>query len=112
LKACGLFTAAAKKRNRILRSGEIAAPKQALCSKSDLDRHLAAATFVTPAQFIHQVREMGRQARGLRAEALLQPLAHSVANRSAGLAIDWFDVVGDTAVHDEFRFVVISFKIR
>jgi hypothetical protein len=28
-----------------------------------------------------------------------------VANRSARLAIDLFAVVGDSAIHDEFRFV-------
>ena len=46
--------------------------------------------------------------RGLGAKALLQPFAHGIADRSAGLAIDLFAVVVDSAIHGEFRFVVIS----
>jgi hypothetical protein len=112
LKACGLFTAAVKKRNRILRSGETASPDAGFAAHFRLVRHPAAATFVTPAQFVHQVLQMGRQVRGLRSEALLQPFAHSVADRSASLAIDRFNVVGETAVHDEFRFLLFIPKTK
>jgi len=52
--------------------------------------------------------EMGRQTRGVRTKVLPQPFAHGVADRSAGLAIDWFAVVVDSAVHRRFRFLVIS----
>ena len=41
---------------------------------------------------------------GLGAKVLLQPFAYGFADRSAGLAIDLFAVVGDLAIHDEFRF--------
>ena len=59
------------------------------------------------AQFIHQMFEMRRQGGYFRAEVLLQPFAHGFANRSAGLAIDLFAGVGDSAIHGEFRFGVI-----
>jgi hypothetical protein len=49
--------------------------------------------------------------RGLGAKALLQPFAHGIADRSAGLAIDPIVVVVDSAVHGEFRFV-IRFRCR
>jgi hypothetical protein len=63
---------------------------------------------VPPAQFIQEMLKVGRQARGLGVKALLQPFAHGVADRSAGLAIDLFAVVVDSAHHGEFRFSVIS----
>ena len=59
------------------------------------------------AQFIHQMLEMRGQGGLFRAEVLLQPFAHGFANRSAGLAIDLFAVVADSAIHGEFRFVAI-----
>jgi hypothetical protein len=60
------------------------------------------------AQFVHQVFEVGRWMQGIRTKVLLQPFAHGVADRSAGLAIDLFAVVSDSAIHAEFRFVVIE----
>jgi len=48
--------------------------------------------------------QMGRQLGFYRAKVLLQPLAHGIANRSAGLAIELFAVVG-SAVHDGSRLV-------
>ena len=51
------------------------------------------------AQFIHQVRQMGRQFGFERADVLLQSFAHGLAKRPAGLAIDLFAGVG-VAVHD------------
>jgi hypothetical protein len=69
-----------------------------------LVRRPQAVIAVPPAQFIHQVLELGREARR-RTQALLQMFTDGVANRSARLAIDLFAVVGDSAIHDEFRFV-------
>jgi hypothetical protein len=54
--------------------------------------------------------EVGREARRLGAQGLLQLLTYGVANRSARLAIDLFAVVGDSAIHNEFRFVAISMR--
>jgi hypothetical protein len=70
----------------------------------------AAPAGVLPAQFIHQMFQMGRQSGMNRAKILLQPFAHGIANRSAGLAIDLFAGVGDSAIHGEFRFVAISMR--
>jgi hypothetical protein len=110
LKACGLFTAAAEKRNPYVGIGRNSVPTGCFSATFSLIRHHAAAAFVAPAQFVHQVLEIGRQARGLRAKALLQPFADSVADRAAGVTVDRFAIVGDSAVHDEFRFLAISFK--
>jgi hypothetical protein len=55
--------------------------------------------------------EMGRQTRGVRTKVLLQPFAYGVADRSAGLAIDLFAVVVDSAVHGGFRFLAISNEV-
>jgi hypothetical protein len=73
-----------------------------------LIRHRPDAVFVTFAQLGHQMLKVGRQTRGVRAKIPLQPFPHSIANRSAGLAIDLFAVVGDSTVHDEFRILVIA----
>jgi hypothetical protein len=71
-----------------------------------LVRRIRHAFVIAPTQFIHQMLEMGRGRAGM--QILLQPLADGIADRSAGLAIDLFALVGDSAVHDEFRFGVIS----
>jgi hypothetical protein len=92
----------------MLGSGEARSPPPLFFAVFSLIRHFSAAGFVAPAQFVDQMLEVGRQARGLQAKALLQPFAYCVADRSAGLAIDWFAIVSDSAVHDEFRFLVIS----
>jgi hypothetical protein len=63
---------------------------------------------VPPAQFIHQMLEVGRQTRGLGVNISLQPFAHGIADRPAGLAIDLLAVVADSAIHGVFRFLVIS----
>jgi hypothetical protein len=106
LKACGLFTAAIKKRNPYIAIRPISfAGSGSVPQVFGLVRHFPA--LVTSAQFVQQMLKMGRKARGFRAKVLLQPLSHSVADRSAGLAIDRLDVVSDSAVHDEFRFLVI-----
>jgi hypothetical protein len=52
---------------------------------------------IPAAQFIHQMLKVGRGRAG--AQILLQPLADGIADRSAGLAIDLFALVCDSAVH-------------
>ena len=54
--------------------------------------------------------EVGRGTQGLGTKVLLQPLAHGITDRSAGLAIDLFAVVVDPAVHGRFRFLVIRIR--
>jgi hypothetical protein len=74
-----------------------------------LVRRIRHVFVIAPTQFIHQMPEMGRG----RAETqvLLQPLADGIADRSAGLAIDLFALVGDSAVHGEVplrgHFIVV-----
>jgi hypothetical protein len=103
LKACGVVTGAAAKRNPFV--SEIRLPPSAFAENSlSLVRRPQAVTAVPPAQFIHQVLEVGREARR-RTQALLQMFTDGVANRSARLAINLFTIVGDSAIHDEFRFV-------
>jgi hypothetical protein len=63
---------------------------------------------VAPAQFIHQMLQVGRKARRLRTQILLQSFAHGIADRSAGPVINLFAVVGDSAVHREFRSISIA----
>jgi hypothetical protein len=43
--------------------------------------------------------QMGRQARSLGLKLLLQPFTNRVTDRSNRPVIDWFAVVGDSAVH-------------
>ena len=50
--------------------------------------------------------------QGLRAKVLLQPFAYGVTDRSAGLAIDLFAVLGDSAVHIEFPLHFIQMMMR
>jgi hypothetical protein len=73
-----------------------------------LIRPRADAVFVTFAQLGHQMLKVRRQTRSVRAKVPLQPFAHSIANRSAGLAINRFAVVVDSTVHGEFRILVIA----
>src|ERR1700731_248196 len=65
-------------------------------------RHRADDVFVTFAQLDHQILKVGRQMRGVRAKVPLQPLAHRIADRSAGLAINRFAVFVDWIYHREF----------
>jgi hypothetical protein len=106
LKACRLFTGAGQKRNRFIERNSVSTT--AYASIFILVRWHRATLVVPSAQFIHQMLEMGRQTRGLRTKVLLQPFAHGVADRSAGLAIDLFAVVVDSAFHGRFRFLVVS----
>src|SRR5260370_41903509 len=73
---------------------------------TQLVRRRQAVLAVPPAQFIHQVLEVGREARR-RTQALLQMFTYGVANRSARLAIALSAVVCDSAIHDEFRFLSV-----
>jgi hypothetical protein len=70
---------------------------------------LAPATFlaVPPAQFVHQVPEARGQARIFGTQVLLQPFAYRVADRPAGLVINRFAAVVDSAVHEEFRLASV-----
>jgi hypothetical protein len=81
--------------------------KRRFCLDISLIWQHATPTGVLPAQLIHQMFQMGRQFGVNRAKVLLQPFAHGVAYRSAGLAIDLFAGIGDSAIHSEFRFVVM-----
>src|SRR5258708_26506246 len=56
--------------------------------------------------------EIGRQTRGVGTKVLLQPFAYGVADRSAGLAIDLFAVVVDSAVHGGVRFFVVFNEVK
>jgi hypothetical protein len=62
---------------------------------------------VSPAQLIHQMLEIRRGTQSVRAKRLSQPFAYAITDRSAGLTID-IAIVGDSAVHIEFRFVSIQ----
>src|ERR1700688_4108507 len=66
---------------------------------TDLVRGSARILAVPLAQLVHQMLEMGRGAQGIGTQALLQPFAHGVANRPAGLAVDPFAVIGKLTVH-------------
>jgi hypothetical protein len=71
---------------------------------------LRAVLDVPLAQFVHQMLQMGGKAFG--AKVPLEPLAYGVADRSAGLVIDRFADVGDSAIHSGFRFIFISTRSR
>jgi hypothetical protein len=102
LKARGVVTGAAVKRNPLVRENI------ALISSWRQAENIAsvggpfAAVVVPPAQFVHQLFEVGGQVQGFGTQVLLQPLAHAIADRSAGLVIDLFALVGDSADHPEF----------
>jgi hypothetical protein len=49
--------------------------------------------------------EIRRGKQSIGAKVLPQPFAHAITDRPAGLAINLLAVVGDSAVHIEFRFV-------
>jgi hypothetical protein len=100
LKACGLVTAAAAKRNPFVR--EISRSLSALCRKNTLFRRPRPILAVPPAQVIDQLLQAGR-GRMVGAQVLLQPFAYGIADRSAGFTIDLSAVVGDSAIHDRIR---------
>ena len=74
----------------------------------NIPMRLAAIGLIASAQFVDEMLQMRRMVGRVGAKNLLETLAHGIADRSAGLAIDWFAVVGDSAIHGWFRFVVIS----
>jgi hypothetical protein len=111
LKACGVVTGATAKRNRFV--SEISPPPSADAEKFiRLIRRPQAVLAVPPAQFIHQMLEVGREVRRLRKQGPLQLFTHGVADRSARPAIDLLAVVGDSAIHDEFRFWPFQISMR
>jgi hypothetical protein len=107
LKACGVVTGAAAKRNRFV--SEISSPPSAYAEKFiRLVRLSQAVVSFPPAQFIHQMLELGREVRRLRAQGPLQLFTHGVADRSARPAIDLFAVVGDSAIHNKVPLLATS----
>jgi hypothetical protein len=107
LKACGVVTGPAAKRNPVDGRNIAFTPSaaQKLAAQKLIGLVLGfRGLVVPPAQLIHEMLEVGRQTRGLWLKVLLQPFAHGVADRSAGLVIDAFAVVVDSAIHGEFRF--------
>jgi len=67
---------------------------------------------VATAQLIHEMLKVGGQTRGLGVKILLQPFAYGIADRPAGLAINLFAVIVDSAIHGVFRFKVISMRFH
>jgi hypothetical protein len=107
LKACGVVTGAAAKRNRFV--SEIWLKPSAHAEKFiRLVRRSQEVVTVPPAQFIHQMLEVGREARRLWTQCPLQLFTHGVADRSARPAIDLFAVVGDSANHNKVPLLTIS----
>ncbi len=99
-KHARVVTAAAAKRNRFVReksptavAEQVAQPSWAIPGGSRCPGCAARP----------RDAGVGGRVELLRAQALLQPLAHGIADRSAGLAVDWFAVVYDSAVHGGFR---------
>jgi hypothetical protein len=54
---------------------------------------------IAPEQFIHQLLQPGCEL-GLRTQALLQPFADGIADRSRSPVVDLFI---DSTIHDEFQ---------
>ena len=83
-RACGLVTGAAGERQPVYRVqiGRLASAHVRL-----------NAVVVAPAQFVHQLLQMGRQL-GFRAHALLQPFADGIADRSRRPVIDLLEISG------------------
>jgi hypothetical protein len=97
LKACGLVTAAETKRNPFI--GKISREVSAC-------RLVSRAAFViAPAQFVDQIFKAGGSLQGLGWQVPAQPLANSIANRSAGGAIDRLAGVVGSAAHRRFRLM-------
>ena len=74
-------------------------PPQAAYAEKHSARSMSPSG-VPPAQFIHQMLQVGRQTRMIRTQVLLQPFTYGVADRSTGPMIDLFAAVGDSALHD------------
>jgi len=77
---------------------------------------LVPSAVVLPAQLVEELAQPGGQVGTLGPQILLQPFAHSVADRPAGLVVHLLDVIGIEAKHDGFRRVfrilLISLKRR
>ena len=73
------------------------------CCLAALRRRAHAVLVLAPAQLLDQSSRSGRRIHVVRAQELLQPLAHGVADRSAGLPIDRLVVMGFKGSHGSFR---------
>jgi hypothetical protein len=106
LKACGVVTGAAGKRNPVCARIACAGP---LCLEAVLAQVAASsvAAVLLP-QLIHQVSEVGRQFGIFGPKVLPQPFADATAYRSAGGAIDLFDALVDSVGHRGFRFALVA----
>jgi hypothetical protein len=60
------------------------------------------AVVIAAEQFIHQLLQTGCEL-GLRTQALLQPFADGIADRSCSPVINLFEIVVDSAIHNEFQ---------
>jgi hypothetical protein len=102
LKACGVVTGAAGKRNP--QRNPSLANSIGVSAKSigrTRPRQGSIQVVVAPAKFIHQLSQPGRQL-GFGANALLQPFADRIADGLAGSVIEWFDIAVDPGIHDNF----------
>jgi hypothetical protein len=91
LKACGVVTAAAAKRNRFI--------SEIVTEISAFRLVLLPMLLVLPSQFIHQMFKTGRRMHGFGAEIPLQPFANGIADRSGGPPVDRLDGFGGSAAH-------------
>jgi hypothetical protein len=108
LKACGVVTGAAAKRNPVCAPNAACAGRLCPDVRSNPGQQSVAA--VLPLQLIDQVLERGGQFGRFGTNVLLQPFTDATTNRSAGSAIDLFTALVDSVGHREFRpaFVAID----
>jgi hypothetical protein len=92
-KHARVFTAAAAKRNPAL-------PEK---SEAAVTRWVDFVFAFPPPQFLDQALELGCRTHEIRPQALLEPFAHGVTDRSARLAIDFLACMGFKAGHGRFR---------
>jgi hypothetical protein len=107
LKACGVFTGAAGKRNPVGARNTASQPGYAGKTFSSNGGAVSIAA-VLPLQLIHQVPEMGGQFGIFRAKVLLQPFADGTADRSAGGPINLFTALVDSVGHRGFRLALVA----
>jgi hypothetical protein len=62
-----------------------------------------ATGLIASAQFVDEMLQMGRMVRRVGAKHLLQAFAYGIADRSAGLAIERFNVICGWTFHGRFR---------
>jgi hypothetical protein len=108
LKACGVVTGAAGKRNPFMRQIACAARPCRKAFQLKWGQQSIAAVLLP--QLIHQMLEMRRQLGIFRAKVLLQPFADATAYRSAGGAINLFAALIDSVGHRGFHFALIAIR--